>query len=113
MSRDRALPRMVIRHRRPLVPVALALAVIVLLAAAAALMVHQSSQAEGWRDRFEAYVAAQTQAEARISVVFESGALVCKVPPEKEPLAPAVHGACQALANELARLEKPAVVGRK
>lgn len=42
----------------------------------------------------------------RIKIIYESDGIVCQVPPAREDVAPAVHGACQALANQLQRINK-------
>jgi hypothetical protein len=50
----------------------------------------------------------EREAERRIKVTYQDGGLVCLVPPEREDVAPAVHGACQALANQLQRIKQAA-----
>lgn len=49
----------------------------------------------------EALLAAQNAVDQRISIVYEQGGIVCKVPAHREKIAPAVHNACQMLARQL------------
>lgn len=60
---------------------------------------------EARQQRLEQAEAAQV-IESRIKIIYDADGIVCQVPPAREDVAPAVHGACQALANQLQRLAK-------
>lgn len=49
----------------------------------------------------EALVSSQAAVDQRISIVYEQGGIVCKVPAHREKIAPAVHNACQMLSRQL------------